>query len=90
MAHISGFTHSIQIIYMLIDPFRIPYNSRKQVEIFDGFCLYADRLKTRAHRRAGSKPLDKARYNDGRYKVRDFCQTEAANDVISGKGEKGD
>ena len=69
-------------------------------------------IKTRAHRRAESKPLDEARYNDDRYKVisdvrlirthahdtgdighfteSDFCQTEAASDVISGKGEKGD
>ena len=44
---------------------------------------------TRAHRRAGSKPLDKAG-DIGQFTERDFCQTEAASDVISGKGEKGD
>ena len=44
---------------------------------------------TRAHRRAGSKPLDEAG-DIGQYTERDFCQTEAASDVISGTGEKGD
>ena len=44
---------------------------------------------TRAHRRAGSKPLDEAG-DIGQFTERDFCQTEAASDVISGKGEKGD
>ena len=37
----------------------------------------------------GSKPLDEAG-DIGQFTERDFCQTEAASDVISGKGEKGD
>ena len=44
---------------------------------------------TRAHRRAGSKPLDEAG-DIGQFTERDFCQTEAASDVISSKGERGD
>ena len=35
------------------------------------------------------KPLDEAG-DIGQFTERDFCQTEAASDVISGKGEKGD
>ena len=46
-------------------------------------------MDTRAHRRAGCKPLDEAG-DIGQFTERDFCQTEAASDVISGKGEKGD
>ena len=45
--------------------------------------------QTRAHRRAGSKPLHEAG-DIGQFTERDFCQTEAARDIISGKGEKGD
>ena len=46
---------------------------------------------TRAHRRAESKPLDEAGdRHEGQFTERDFCQKEAASDVISGKGEKGD
>ena len=44
---------------------------------------------TRAHRRAGSKPLDEAG-DIGQFTERDFWQTEAASDAISGDGAKGD